>query len=161
MKHLNKFNIRRLQQMFTSMNLIKTFSKKNACSVCAEARIKTKTYKNFIRSNRYVNELIHNDLTEFFDFNVYKVKYYIIFLNDWFKRSEIYFFNRKSDVFKIFENYKKIYEHENCRIRRLQSDDEDEYNNHAFHERLFKKNIQWKFIILDNFQQNDVSKRLN
>ena len=82
MKHLNKLNVRRLQQMFTSMNLIKTFLKKNACFVCAEARMKTKTYKNLIHSNRYVNELIHSDLTKFFDFNVYKVKYYIIFLND-------------------------------------------------------------------------------
>ena len=82
MKHLSKFNVRRLQQMFTNMNLIKILLKKNACSVCAEVRIKTKVYKNFIHSNCYVNELIHNDLTKFFDFNIYKIKYYIIFLND-------------------------------------------------------------------------------
>ena len=141
MKHLSKFNVRRLQQMFTNMNLIKIFLKKNACFVCAEVRMKTKIHKNFIRSNRYINELIYNDLTEFFDFNVYEIKYYIIFLNDWFKRSEIYLFNRKSNVFKIFENYKKIHEHEDCRIRRLRSDDENEYNNHAFHERIFEESI--------------------
>ena len=141
MKHLSKFNIRRLQQMFTNMNLIKILLKKNAYSVCAEARIKTKIYRSFIRSNRYINELIYNDLTELFNFNVCKIKYYIIFLNDWFKRFNIYLFNRKSDVFKIFENYKKIYEHKDCRIRRLQNDDESEYNNHAFHERFFKENI--------------------
>ena len=82
MKHFNKLNVRRLQQMFTNMNLIKFFLKKNACFVCAEIRIKTKAHKSFIRSNCHINELIHNDLTEFFDFNVYKIKYYIIFLND-------------------------------------------------------------------------------
>ena len=82
MKYLNKFNVRRLQQMFTNINLIKIFLKKNAYSVCVEVRMKTKTHKNFIRSNRYVNELIHSDLTKFFDFNVYEIKYYIIFLND-------------------------------------------------------------------------------
>ena len=142
MKHLNKLNVRRLQQMFTNMNLIKILLKKNACFVCAETRMKTKIYRNFIRLSRHVNELIHNDLTEFFDFNVYKIKYYIIFLNDWFKCSEIYFFNRKSNVFKVFENYKKIHEHENCRIRRLRSDNENEYNNYAFHKRLFEKSIQ-------------------
>ena len=160
-KHLNKFNVRRLQQMFTNMNLIKIFSKKNACSICAEIRMKTKIHKNFIRSNRYVNELIHNDLTEFFKSNVYEVKYYINFLNDWFKRFEIFFLNRKSDAFKIFENYKKIHEYEKCRIRRLRNDDENEYNNHVFHERLFEKNIQWKFIIFNNSQQNDASERFN
>ena len=82
MKHLNKLNVRRLQQMFTNMNLIKILLKKNACSICAEIRMKTKIHKSFIRSNRYVNELIHNDLTEFLNFNVCKIKYYISFLND-------------------------------------------------------------------------------
>ena len=68
--------------MFTSMNLIKTLSKKNICFICAEARMKTKAHKSFIRSSCYINELIHNDLTEFFNFNVCEVKYYIISLND-------------------------------------------------------------------------------
>ena len=68
--------------MFTNMNLIKTFLKKNACLICAEVCMKTKVYKNFICLNHYVNELIHNDLTKFFNFNVYKIKYYINFLND-------------------------------------------------------------------------------
>ena len=44
--------------------------------------MKTKIHRSFIRSNRYINELIHNDLTKFFDFNVCEVKYYINFLND-------------------------------------------------------------------------------
>ena len=82
MKYLNKLNVRCLQQMFTNMNLIKIFLKKNACSICAEIRMKTKIHKNFIRSNRYINELIYNNLTEFFNFNVCEVKYYINFLND-------------------------------------------------------------------------------
>ena len=82
MKHLNKFNVRRLQRMFTNINLIKIFSKKNVCFIYAKVRMKTKTHRNFIRSSRYINKLIYNDLTEFFDFNVYEVKYYIIFLND-------------------------------------------------------------------------------
>ena len=82
MKHLSKFNVRYLQQMFTNMNLIKIFSKKNACSICAEICMKTKIHKNFIHSNCYVNELIHNDLIELFEFNVCEIKYYISFLND-------------------------------------------------------------------------------
>ena len=82
MKHLSKFNVRRLQQMFTNMNLIKTFLKKNAYSICDETHMKTKIYKNFIRSSRYVNELIHNNLTKSFEFNVCEIKYYISFLND-------------------------------------------------------------------------------
>ena len=65
MKHLSKFNVRRLQQIFMNINLIKTFSKKNACLICAEIRMKTKSYKNFIRSSCYVNELIHNNLINF------------------------------------------------------------------------------------------------
>ena len=82
MKHLNKFNVCRLQQMFMNINLIKILLKKNVCFICTEIRMKTKTHRNFIRSSRYVNELIHNDLTEFFNFNMCEIKYYIIFLND-------------------------------------------------------------------------------
>ena len=82
MKYLSKFNVRHLHQMFTSMNLMKILLKKNACSICAEARMKTKIYKNFIRLNYYVNKLIHSNLTKFFKSNVYEIKYYIIFLND-------------------------------------------------------------------------------
>ena len=44
--------------------------------------MKTKAHRNFIRLSRYVNELIYNDLAKLFDFNVYEIKYYIIFLND-------------------------------------------------------------------------------
>ena len=161
MKHLSKLNVHRLQQMFTGMNLIKTLLKENACSICAETRMKTKTHKSFIRSGRYINELIHSDLIKSFDFSVCGARYYISFLDDWFKRFEIFLLNRKSDAFKVFENYKKVHEHGECRIRRLRSDDENEYNNHAFHERFFEEGIQWKFIILDNFQQNGVSKRFN
>ena len=65
--------------MFTSMNLIKFFLKKNACFVCAEICLKIKIHKNFIRSNHYVNELIYKNLTKFFDFNIYEIKTYIIF----------------------------------------------------------------------------------
>ena len=82
MKHLSKLNVRRLQQIFTNINLIKIFLKKNVCSICAEIRMKTKIHKNFIHLNCYVNELIYNDLTKFFKFNVCEVKYYINFLND-------------------------------------------------------------------------------
>ena len=124
------------------LNLIKIFLKKNACSTCAEIHIKIKVYKIFIYLNHYVNELIYNDLTKFFNFNMYEIKYYINFLNDWFKRFEIFFLNWKNDVFKIFENYKKNYEHEKCRIRRLRNDDRNEYNNYVFHKRFFEKNIQ-------------------
>ena len=82
MKHLSKFNVCRLQQMFTNINLFKTFLKKNACSICVEIRIKMKIHKNFICSNHYVNELIYNDLTKLFNFNVCEIKYYINFLNN-------------------------------------------------------------------------------
>ena len=142
MKYLSKFNVRHLQQMFTNMNLIKIFSKKNACSICAETRMKMKIHKSFIRPSCYVNELIYNDLTKFFEFNVCEIKYYINFLNNWLKRFEIFLLNRKNNVFKAFKNYKKIHEYKECRIRRLRSDDENEYNNYVFHERLFEESIQ-------------------
>ena len=64
------------------MNLIKIFLKKNVYSICAEIRMKTKIHKNLIRSNCYVNKLIHNNLTDLFEFNVCEIKYYINFLND-------------------------------------------------------------------------------
>ena len=64
------------------MNLIKFFSKKNACSICAETRMKTKIHKSFIYLHCYVNELIYNNLMRSFDFIVCEIKYYINFLND-------------------------------------------------------------------------------
>ena len=81
MKYLNKFNVRRLQQMFTNINLIKICLKKNACLICAKVRMKIKVYKNFICLSCYVNKWIHNDLIKLFEFNIYKIKYYINFLN--------------------------------------------------------------------------------
>ena len=142
MKYLNKFNVRHLQQMFTNMNLIKISLKKNACSICVEIIMKIKIHKNIIYLNCYVNELIHNDLTKFFDFNMCEIKYYISFLNDWFKHFEIFFLNWKNNIFKIFKNYKKIYEHKECCIRQLRSNNKNKYNNHVFYKRFFKKNIQ-------------------
>ncbi len=62
-----------------------------------------------------------SDLVQFLVFND-KVKYFVIFLCDFIKRSVIYVLRVKSDTFEAFKHFQRYNEHENNRMRRLRID---------------------------------------
>ena len=49
------------------------------------------------------------------------------------------FLIKKATSLKFSKTIKKIHEHKNYCIRQLQSNDKNEYNNHAFQKRFFEK----------------------
>ena len=89
------------------------------------------------------------------------VKYLIIFHCDFDKWLHISFFRIKEKIFQTFFNYKKQNEYKNEYIERLKSNNENEYMFEEFEEFKFQNDIKWKFIVSNNFAQNDKTERLN
>jgi hypothetical protein len=100
-----------------------------------------------------------SDLVQSFVFND-KVKYFVIFLCDFIKRSMIYVLCVKSNTFDAFKHFQQHNKHENNRIRRLCIDSKQKYFNDEFDNHYFKHDIEWKLIMSKTSTQNEIVKRL-
>ncbi len=140
------------------MNLIKFIVKKNFCESCVVIKIKTNSHKNLVQSRKYFMKSIWSNLMIFTIFNDDK-KYFVTFFDNFNKRSKIYVFCIKTNIFEVFKNFKQLNKHENTCIHRLKIDYEDEYINQVMLNDTLKHEIKWQSIILNTSKQNEVFER--
>jgi hypothetical protein len=110
--------VRRLIKMTDEINLIKFVANKNSCESCIVIKQKVESHNNFVIFDKHFLNLMWSDLVQFFVSHD-KVKYFVIFLCDFIKRSVIYVLRVKSDTFNVFRHFQQHNEHENNRVRRL------------------------------------------
>jgi hypothetical protein len=103
--------------------------------------------------------LMWSDLVQFFVLND-KIKYFVIFLCDFIKRSVIYVLRVKSNTFNAFKHFQQHNEHEDNRVRRLRTNWKKEYFNDEFDKHRFEHDIKWKSIVSKTSKQNKVVERL-
>jgi hypothetical protein len=103
--------------------------------------------------------LMWSDLVQSFVLND-KVKYFVIFLCDFTKRSVIYVLRVKSNTFDVFRHFQQHNEHENNRVRRFRTNWEEKYFNDEFNKHRFKHDIKWKSIVSRTSKQNEIVERL-
>ena len=88
-------------------------------------------------------QLIHTDFDDLYLFMWEDHKYYISFLNNYFRFIQIYFLKNKNETFFKFKEYKTAIELQSSKkIKFIHSDDENEYKNLKFDKTLKKLNIQ-------------------
>jgi signal peptidase I len=85
--------------------------------------------------------LMWSDLVQSFVFHD-KIKYFVIFLCDFIKRSVIYVFRVKLNTFDVFKHFQQHNEHENNRIRRFRTHWRKECFNDEFHNHRFEHDIE-------------------
>jgi hypothetical protein len=145
--------------MSNEMNLIKLVANKNSCESCIVIKQKVESHNNFVILDKHSLNLIWSDLVQSFVFND-KVKYFVIFLCDFIKRSVIYVLRVKSNTFDAFKHFQQHNEHENNRIRRLRTNWEKKYFNDEFDKHRFEHDIEWKSIVSKISKQNEIVERL-
>ena len=143
------------------VNFIKFFSNNDLCDTCVKTFFKQKFHDIFIVFNWFSNDFIHNDIEKSLKLNINEnVVLYFIFMCDKIKRFKMYIINHKFQIYMCFKTFKKFVKYENCRIHRLKTNWEDEYQNYDFEIFRKKENIDWEFVILENSFANDAIERL-
>ncbi len=100
-----------------------------------------------------------SNLVQSFVFND-KIKYFVIFLCDFIKRSMNYVFRVKLNTFDVFKHFQQHNKHEDNRVRHLRTNWEKEYFNDEFDNHRFEHDIKWKSIVSKTSKQNEIVERL-
>jgi hypothetical protein len=72
----------------------------------------------------------------------------------------IYVLRVKLNTFEVFKHFQLHNEHENNRVRRLYTNWEKEYSSNEFDDYRFEHDIEWKSIVSEIFEQNEIVERL-
>jgi hypothetical protein len=114
---------------------------------------KVESHNNFVIFDKHLLNLMWSDFVQSFVFND-KVKYFVIFLCDFIKRSIVYVLRVKSNTFDAFRHFQQHNEHEDNRVRRLRTNWKREYFSDEFDNHRFEHDIDWKSI---NYLRNRFS----
>lgn len=88
-------------------------------------------------------------------------KYFLTFIDDFSKKTFVYFLQEKSQVMETFVEFKTLVENQTGkRIKVLRTDNRREYINKVF-ENYKRNGIKHQFIITYTPQQNDIVERVN
>ena len=107
--------------------------------------------------------LVHSDVCEpmsVHSFNGYN--YYVTFIDDYSRKTWIYFLKAKSEVFERFWEFKTLVENQSGKkIRVLRTDNEGEYTSNEFMKYCSTKGINKEHTVPHTPQQNGVAERKN
>ena len=88
--------------------------------------------------------------------------YFVTFIDDYCRKTWIYFLKAKSEVFERFREFKTLVENQTGKkIRVLRTDNEGEYTSNEFMEYCSTKGIKKEHTVPHTPQQNGVAKRKN
>src|SRR5579871_3388771 len=91
-----------------------------------------------------------------------RAKYFIIFIDNKTRITFIYLLKIKSEAFDKFKNFQALVENQqNKKIKRIKSDNGEEFTSKKFKQHLQDYSIQHETTVLYTPQQNRVSERSN
>ena len=89
-------------------------------------------------------------------------EYYVIFIDDFSKKTWIFFLKAKSEVFKCFQEFKALVENQTGKkIKVMRSDNGGEYIDSKFVDFCASEGIWREFTVPYTPQQNGVAERKN
>ncbi|KAL0316660.1 UNVERIFIED_CONTAM: Retrovirus-related Pol polyprotein from transposon TNT 1-94 [Sesamum radiatum] len=162
--HFNFQGLKILHQKKMMTDLPQIQAIEGACEACLQGKQHKKPFPSGTSWRaKAVLELIHTDVcgpmrTPSHEQN----RYFILFIDDYFRMTWVYFMREKSEVFKVFKKFKNLVEKQSGRsIKVLRSDRGKEYNNSEFDKFCEREGIEHQTTVSYNPQQNGVSERKN
>ena len=160
MGHLGHQNVKLLAKMSKGMDLTKVPKATDPCEPCTIAKGKAGEHKSHIRPGKCPLDLVHSDITGPFTRGRKGGKYFITFLDDYTKRSEVEVLERKSDAYAAYLRYAARNERGDIKIRRFRTDYGGEYSDHDFDNLRADRGTVWEPVVPSNPQQNGAAERL-
>ncbi|KAK9100717.1 hypothetical protein Scep_024147 [Stephania cephalantha] len=108
-------------------------------------------------------ELIHTDVCgPIKPSSLGNINYFLLFIDDFSRKTWVYFLNHKSEVFEVFKKFKAAVERESGRkIKAMRSDRGGEFTSREFHELCEANGIRRPMTVPRSPQQNGVAERKN
>lgn len=135
------------------------------CKRCALGKNSKHAYPKSVHKSKSILELIHTDLCGPMSTpSINGCLYYIIFIDDYSRRTWIYFLKQKesSEVLSKFKEFKTLLENQSGKqIKTLRSDNGGEYIYDIFKDFCISIGIKREFSIPYNPQENGVAERKN
>ena len=132
MGHLGHQNVKLLTKISKGINLTKVPKLKDPYEPYTIAKGKAGEHKSHIRPRKYLLDLVHSDITGPFDRGCGGGKYFITFLDDYDKRSEVEVLESKSDAYAAYLRYAAQNERGDIKIRCFRTNYSGEYSNYNF-----------------------------
>lgn len=165
-KRLGHLNMRSMNLMKNGLvsGMVFDNTNFNPCIACIEGKQTKLPFpkKSFNRSQELLG-LVHTDVCGPMQVaSLNGSHYFVTFIDDFSRKTFIYFMNRKNEVFEKFKLFKVLVENQQSRkIKILRSDNGGEYVNGVFQEYLRSCGIKHETTVPHCSQQNGVAERAN
>lgn len=158
--HLNYNALPSLKKMVTGMPVF-SFGHYSICRGYALGKNTKKTYPHSNRKTNGILDLIHSDLCgPVTTLSMNGCLYYIIFIDDFSRKTWIYFLKTKDEFFIKFQDFKNLVENQIGRhIRVFRTENGKEFDSHKYDDLCQTYGIKRELIVHYNPQQNGVSER--
>ncbi len=159
MGHLDKQNVKRLQEMSTGMTKL---INAHPCTVCILGRMKEKPNNKSFPRGEYPLEYFHTDIASPFPVVRYNgCRYWVTFLNDATQLSTIIPITHMSEMFNELQKFIAKYKQPERRCHRIRLDDRGENRDSKFREWSAQRGISIEVTTTDQHEQNGAAESLN
>lgn len=164
MGHINYGDLIKLRDgMAIGVNFTGSKGKQQPCVSCLHGKQTRKPFTNKGTRAKEILELLHSDLCGPMEVNSFSgAKYFYTFIDDYTRKTFIYFLKTKDLAKEVFKDFKALVENQTGkRIKILRSDGGGEYINKDYDDYLKKCGIRHQSTNPHTPQQNGVAERMN
>ena len=155
---------RQTLQQIAQSNKLQDIYYPDFCDVCARAKSIAHPFPDRPReSDTNVGDLIVTDLKGPFPVMARGgFRYYVTFIDGKTRFTTVYLLRHKSDTFKCFQQYEKLFERQTGKpIKKIRSDNGGEYTSREFSEYLKSNGYIHETTVPYTPQQNGIAERFN
>ena len=163
MAHLHHGALRVLREIVTGLPEFREREHDEVCHGCTLGKYTKAAYPRSDSRATGVLELIHSDVCgPMSSVSLSGFEYFVIFIDDYSRKTWIYFMKTKSQVFSLFQEFKALVENQTGKkIKALRSDNGGEYVSNDFKDFCAQEGIRREWTVPYNPQQNEVAERKN
>lgn len=160
--HLNRNYMCEMQKMVSGMEF-KSTDLCEPCIPCIEGKTCKSPFKNKGTRANEILQIVHTDLCGPVEEPSFAgSRYVLLFIDDFTRKTHVYFLKNKSETFDKFREYKAEVENETGKsIKVLRSDNGTEYCNGKFKSFLKSAGIKHQTTVPYTPEQNSVAERAN
>ena len=162
MGHLHHGALRILRDITTGLPDF-SIEQYDVCRGCAMGKYAKAPFPASDSRSAEILDLIHSDVSgRMSSPSLSGYLYYVLFIDDYSRKTWIYFLKTKGEVFKRFQEFKALVENQTGKkIRCLRSDNGGEYTSNDFDDYCVREGIRREMTVAYNPQQNGVAERKN
>jgi hypothetical protein len=162
MAHLHHGALGGLREVVTRVQQI-SIEHQDVCRGCALGKFSKASFPSSDSRSARILDLVHTDVCgPMSRKSLSGCEYYLTFIDDYSRKTWIYFLKAKSEVFARFQEFGALVENQSRkRIKVLRSDNGGEYSSRQFVDFCAQHGIRRQMTVPYNPQQNGVAERKN